>query len=81
MDSNVQFRASGDPVNRRLEPHDMRCPREGGVRRPLVASLGIDAQFAPRSLPNKGRVRRQRIGRAGDRGQRLVPHLDPLSRV
>jgi hypothetical protein len=39
----------------------MRCPREGGVRRLLVAGLGIDAQIRAVLLPNKGRVRRQRI--------------------
>src|SRR5262249_38306191 len=37
--------APGDPGDRRLKPHDMRRSREGGVRRLLIARLGIDAQI------------------------------------
>jgi len=74
-------RHAGDPVDRRLKPHDMRRPCERGVRRLLVAGLGIDAQIRAVLPPDERRFRRQPICRAGDCGQRLVPHLDPLGRV
>jgi hypothetical protein len=59
----------------------MRRPREGRVRRLLVAGLGIGAHIRAVLLPDEGRFRRERIGRAGDYGQRFVLHLDPLGRV
>jgi len=59
----------------------MRRSCEGGVRRLLVARLGIDAQIRAVLFPDERRFRRQPIGRAGDCGQRFVPHLDPLGRI
>ena len=37
-------RYTGDAVYRRLQPHDMRRPREGVFGRLRVARLGVDAQ-------------------------------------
>ena len=65
-------RHAGDALDPGVEPHDMRGARESGGGRGLVAELDVDAEIARRAVPQKRRVRLQRVGGARDRRQRLI---------
>ena len=78
----AQFhRHPSDAVYRRLQPHNMCCPRKRGFGRFSIAYLRVDAQVRVTLRPNRQCLRCQCIMRSGYGGEWPVDDTDVLRRI
>ena len=70
-----------DAVVDEVELDHARGLGEGGLGRGLVAGLPVEGQVARHLVPGERRAGRERAGRVGHGGQRLVVDFDPFGGV